>query len=101
MTNTQKLKQIAQTYYENETDDRPLQVIYSQMLDFAEKGWINQAFIDGAYNAIVEGKTLLFSHDPEQNMYGYLAGSREAIENFLASDPDKFEYKFKDGPTIQ
>lgn len=68
------LKVIANEYAANSPDGRSREEIYSHMLGNFKKGWINQAFVNGCYDAIQDGKHVEFFHDPEKELYGYLAG---------------------------
>lgn len=91
-TNEEKISVIAKRYVGVKTDNRPFSVVFPQMVAFAKKGWLNQAFIDGAYSAIMEGKTTVFFHDPVKNLYGYLAGTKQAMEDFAKTNPKNWKF---------
>ena len=82
MNQIDKIKIIANRYVENKTDKRGYFEVFEHMKDWHSKGWLSDAFVEGAYAAIDDGKRVEFQYVPGQH-YLYLAGTEEAFENVL------------------
>lgn len=78
MERSEKVKVIANHYYMQQYDNRSQSEVLEHMQDWAVKGWLSKAFIEGCYKAIDDGLQVEITYDPKQPCYGYLSGTPEA-----------------------
>lgn len=95
LPNSEKLKVIANEFTSQKVDARSHAEVYAEMSAWAEKGHLSQKFIDNCYEAISEGKYVLFSYAPGE-YYHFLYGKDKAQVDAAFAKIKKGKYSFAD-----
>ncbi len=68
----EKLKAIANVAFEQENAGRSYDTIYQHMLSWHVKGWLNDAWIDGCFDAIMSKQPVWIIYTPGRH-YNYMS----------------------------
>lgn len=79
----QKLKPIVTEYVSQKVDTRSFDEVYKHISSWYLLGHISQEWVDGAYEALMKGRCIMFMYK-EGKHYGWLTGdSMEQIQKAL------------------